>query len=220
MLVERRMTQIVVALLICLGGEREVRNLVMKRELSFGVLLLICFAVALFVTVPTRSLTDGSDYDPWADIDDNGSVNIIDITKVAKAFGTSGDPTKPVMVNSYGCAENASNFVLNVTEILNLTISTVGYRYVAVGIYASSKDSHQFEVFIGHKIAGKYVYAHTMTPTSDSTIHVVKPTWYENVHPSVTYFYYEVAFSELVLAINNLSADYYLTGSIAYLLTT
>jgi hypothetical protein len=193
---------------------------VSRKDLLIVAVLAFCLTIILFVTLPTKSSTDGVEYDPWADIDDSGAVNIVDITKVARAFGTAGDPTKPMQIEGYQWSENATSFVLDVTENLNATISTAGYRYVAVGIYAYSADSHQFEVFIGHKIAGKYVYTTVQTPTSDSTIHVVKPTWYQNIHPSVLYFHYEVSFSELVLSINNISTTQILRGTVAYYLST
>jgi hypothetical protein len=193
---------------------------VSRKYLTIVIVLGLCIVITIFMAFPRGGSAAGAGYDPWVDIDNNGSVNILDISRVARAFGSSGDPTKPMLVESYQWTENVTSFFLNFTENLNMTISTVGYRYVAVGIYAQSADSHQFELFLGQKIAGKYVYTTVQTPTSDSTIHVIKPTWYENIHPAVSFLFYEVAFSELVLCINNISTGQILKGSIAYYLCT
>lgn len=200
---------------------KEVIDVLTRRSLAICVsLLTFCLAIALFMVAPTKSATDGLTYDPWVDIDDSGNVNIVDITKVARAFGASGDPTKPMVMEAYNAVENLTSFVLNAAENLNITIATAGFRYVSVGIYAQSADSHQFEVFVGQKVAGKYVYTDVLTATSDSIIHVVKPTWYQNIHPSVVLLTYQIAFSELVLSINNISADQLLKGTVAYYLST
>jgi len=41
--------------------------------------------------LPTRSSPAG-EYDPWLDINDDGTINILDVANVASAYGTSGTP--------------------------------------------------------------------------------------------------------------------------------
>jgi len=192
--------------------------LVMKKDLVIAVLATFCLTATLLMIIPTRS--SPSEYDPWVDINDDGKINIADIFYAAKAFGTSGDPTKPVVIAGYESLENVTSFVLNTTEIVNFTIPTVGFRTITVSIYAQSKDSHQFEIFIGHKIDDRFTYSTIQTLTSDSTLHVVKPIWYQNIRPAILVFSYEVAFSELWLSINNISTEQYLIGRVAYHLNT
>lgn len=190
--------------------------MVKKKDLLIAVLATFCLAAVLFMIMPTRSSPGAGEYDAWMDIDSNGKINIIDISSIARAFGTSGDPTKPVEIASSSSFENVTSFVLNTTELVNITIPTVGYRTITVSIYAYSKDSHQYELFIGPKIAGKFTFSSIQTLTSDSSIHVVKPIWYQNVRTIVVVFTYEVTFSELVVSINNISTDQYLFGTVAY----
>jgi hypothetical protein len=68
-----------------------------KKDLVIAVLVTFCLAATLFLVNTTRSLTAGL-YDPSLDINHDGTINIIDITLVAKAYRTSGDPTKNVTV--------------------------------------------------------------------------------------------------------------------------
>jgi hypothetical protein len=58
--------------------------------------LLTMFAITI---VPIRSQTAGQ-YDPWLDINDDGVIDGLDLIQGARAFGTAGDPTKPVTVTN------------------------------------------------------------------------------------------------------------------------
>lgn len=188
--------------------------MVNKKDLIIAVLATFCLTATLFMVIPTRS--SPGEYDPWVDINDDGKVNIADIFSVAKAFGTSGDPTKSVVIVGCDSLENATRFVLNTTEMVNFTIPTVGYRTITLSIYAESKDSHQFEIFIGYKIAGKFIYTTIQTLTSEPSIHLLKPIWYQNIRPAIFVVSFEVTFSELWLSIYNTSTGEYLTGTVAY----
>jgi hypothetical protein len=53
-------------------------------------------------------------YDPWCDQDADGDIDIFDIVPAASAYGTTGDPTKEVMVRGFGDV---------VTVVENLTLS-------------------------------------------------------------------------------------------------
>ena len=60
-------------------------------------LATFCLIVVLFMIITTQS-SSGDTYDPWIDINDDGKINILDITFVAKAFGTSGTPINKTML--------------------------------------------------------------------------------------------------------------------------
>jgi len=49
-----------------------------KKYLFVAVLATFCLTATLFMIVPTRSQT-GS-YDPWEDVNDDGSVDMLDIS--------------------------------------------------------------------------------------------------------------------------------------------
>jgi len=60
----------------------------------------ILIAAVLLVSPFVVGLT-ASQYDPWADINDDGKIDIKDIAYTAKLFGTLGDPTKNVTVTNW-----------------------------------------------------------------------------------------------------------------------
>jgi len=190
--------------------------LVTKKDLTIVVLAALLLTAALFMIFPTRSSPSAGKYDPWTDIDANGNVNIVDISKVAKAFGTFGDPTRPVVITGYNYVENPTYVVLMNQTLTNITVSTAGYRMITVSLYAQSKDAHQFEIFWGYKIAGRFAYTTTQTLTSDTTIHVIKPIWYQNVHSPQFVLSLEITFSEFWLSINNNSVDRELIATVVY----
>jgi hypothetical protein len=69
------------------------------KDLIIVALATFCLTATIFMVVPTKS-GSGSDYYQWADLDDNGKVDILDAISLANAFGTSGDPTKNVNVTN------------------------------------------------------------------------------------------------------------------------
>jgi hypothetical protein len=67
----------------------------MKRLLNIrlvvAVLAVACLMTVLLIVAPTKSNTPGSgEYDPWLDVNDDGKIDILDISRVAKAFRTQG----------------------------------------------------------------------------------------------------------------------------------
>ena len=61
-----------------------------KKDLVIVVLATFCLTATLFMILPTQSSPDNG-YDPWADLNDDGVINILDISNVALRFGTSGE---------------------------------------------------------------------------------------------------------------------------------
>ena len=70
-----------------------------KKDLVIAVLATFCLTATLFLIIPTRSQPDR--YDSWLDVNGDGKIDIIDIFAEAKAFGSTGDPTKPVNVTNW-----------------------------------------------------------------------------------------------------------------------
>jgi len=54
-------------------------------------------------------------YDPWADINDDGYIDGKDISYTSRLFGTTGDPTKNVNVTNWPIATNYLTVTLNVS---------------------------------------------------------------------------------------------------------
>jgi hypothetical protein len=76
-----------------------------RKDVMFAILTTFCMCALMFTVIPIRS---GLPYDPWADIDDNGKIDMKDIGNVAAQFMTSGDPTKNVTVTNWPSQQNAN----------------------------------------------------------------------------------------------------------------
>jgi uncharacterized coiled-coil protein SlyX len=64
-----------------------------KKDLIIAILSTFCLTATLFMIVPIRSAIGIGEYDPWADINDDGKIDMKDIGYMARLFGTTGDPT-------------------------------------------------------------------------------------------------------------------------------
>jgi hypothetical protein len=61
-------------------------------------LALACVLLAPMFLV---GITASAPYDPWADLDVDGDIDIFDIVKMATSYGTTGDPGKNVSVTNW-----------------------------------------------------------------------------------------------------------------------
>jgi hypothetical protein len=118
--------------------------MVTKKDLIIAVLSTFCLTAALLVVLPTNS---SSPYDPWADINDDGKIDMRDISYDAKLFGTLGDPTKCVNVTNWPtcCATTIwYRTPLNNTLISSATYNTYGFGHlhVLVHIACLSQDAN------------------------------------------------------------------------------
>lgn len=217
---KRQITRSLVILPVCPLEEKGGDILIMRKDLLVAVLASLCLTATLLIIIPIRSSSGTGEYDAWVDTNEDGKINILDISTMAKAYGTSGDPTKQVVISGYSNVENLTSFVLLNQTLMNVTIATTGYRRITLSLYAESKDAHKFEIFWGYKIADKFAYSTTPTLTSESSIHLVRPVWYQNVRSPIYALSLDVTFSEFWLSINNNSTDYSLTGWVVYSLNT
>ena len=69
------------------GGDK----MITRRHLLLAILTTCLVTMFVITTVPIFSQSAGQ-YDPWLDLNEDGKINIIDISMLAKAFGTSGTP--------------------------------------------------------------------------------------------------------------------------------
>ncbi len=97
----------------------------MKRikNVLFVVLAVSCLAASLFGVLPTSSQSTDN-YSPWADLNDDGIIDIFDIVPVALAFGSSGTPlTKATIEYDSGWIDitGRQGQYITVTHGLNIT---------------------------------------------------------------------------------------------------
>jgi len=69
---------------------------------------LIGMFVALLIYAPISQTQTERQYDPWADMNDDGFIGIDDIAYAAQLFGTTGDPTKNVNVTNWPTIQNVN----------------------------------------------------------------------------------------------------------------
>jgi hypothetical protein len=116
-----------------------------------NIVLVTILATSLFLMV-VRSAT--SPYDPWADTDDNGFIDIKDILYTALQYGATGDPTKPVIVQGYNWSAGSCAFNVPSESGGNLNIITAGYKQITLGF----KSLNYFDVTTGFLLGSYYAY--------------------------------------------------------------
>jgi uncharacterized protein (DUF2141 family) len=108
--------------------------MVTKRVLTINVLATFCLAATLFMIVPTRSQSDK--YDPWTDINGDGSIDMADISMGIDGFMSSGDATKPVVVGGYNWSADIHVIAVAPGEEGNISVATAGYKQMTLGFEA------------------------------------------------------------------------------------
>lgn len=68
-----------------------------KKDVVIAILATFCLTSTLFMILPTRS----QEYDPWADLNEDGIVDIFDVVGVTSIYETTGDSTKNVNVTNW-----------------------------------------------------------------------------------------------------------------------
>jgi hypothetical protein len=107
--------------------------------------------LTLFSIIPTFSSSE-NDYNPWLDINGDGWIDGGDIIQEARAFGTSGDATRPVIVSGYGWNSTTSTIMIPPQQEGTLNITTAGYRQVTVG-FASFNAQVETEFLLNTRYA-------------------------------------------------------------------
>jgi len=66
------------------GGE------ILDKKNLLGVLLAFCLTIVLLLAIPTRSNPTIGEYDPWADFNDDGTIDMYDVGYTARLYGAAG----------------------------------------------------------------------------------------------------------------------------------
>ena len=105
----------------------------LRKDVLIAVLITFCLTSALFAIKPSGSQTERQ-YDPWADVNDDGIINMRDVTNEILLFNTRGDPSKPVLVNGYYAEEWNKTYSLNQGKSNVTWVSTKGLRKITFRI--------------------------------------------------------------------------------------
>jgi hypothetical protein len=95
----RQITSFHVILIVPVVRERGGDIVANKKDLIIAILATFCMTVALFMILPTRSQQSG--YDPWVDVNGDGSIDMADLSIGIDKFMTSGAPTHPLPAPAY-----------------------------------------------------------------------------------------------------------------------
>jgi len=181
---------------------------------------LTTLMLALTLAPPSGSQLQRQ-YDPWADINDDGMIDTRDVSYVCSLFGKTGDPTKPVIIN-HNWNEGNLSFSLKPNGDKNFTISAMGFETLTLYITAWSWYGHSFQVYLGFCVDGRIADEQVVTVESRIPLVFVPPTrppwgtaWPANFRRT-----YSVEFSELIVWIWNNSTSYDLWGQVYYHLNT
>ena len=191
----------------------------MNLRSFLAAVALTTLMLALTLAPPSGSQLQRQ-YDPWADINSDGLIDIRDIAYECRLFGTTGDPTKYVVI-TLNWTEGCLDFKLLAYNCTNLVIPTAGFKTLTVYIRASSVDAHPFQIYQYFLIERRIVDTEISSATSDLKCPFAGPP----PPPEPPYFpanfkrTYDVTFSEFVIVIWNNSTKA-LQGTIYYYLSS
>ena len=69
-----------------------------RKDVVIAVLATFCLTSTLFMITTSKSQSGVGEYNPWADYNGDGTIDIFDIVPVAVSFGATGDSTKNVTI--------------------------------------------------------------------------------------------------------------------------
>lgn len=81
----------------------------------FLIATLISIALVTVVFTPLSGQHD-STYDPWIDYNNDGTIDVNDLSSLGQAYGTSGNPTRNVNVTNWPIATNHLTTILSDTN--------------------------------------------------------------------------------------------------------
>jgi len=94
---------------------------VIKKDIFLGALATFCMTAALLSTIPTWSLPV---YDPWLDYNDDGKIDVRDVSPVSAAYGAKGAPlNKSYLAYDSGWINITDRQGQNITVTHNLNIT-------------------------------------------------------------------------------------------------
>jgi predicted secreted protein len=129
-------------------GERGGDMMKIRKGLIVTILATFCLAVTLFVTVPTKS--QSGVYDPWVDVNDDGSIDMADISIAIDDFMTSGAPmTKAGILYDSGWIDITDMAGQNITITHGLNITDWNDESIDVSITGKTSTEGELQRYVG-----------------------------------------------------------------------
>ena len=160
----------------------------MIMQISRLTLVNLMIAVILLSSPLVVQMTSSAAYDPWADLDDDGDIDIFDIVDIAGRYGTKGDSTKDVFVDNWPIMQNV-NATWSATQDVNVIVT--GHRTRSLNIasnVAMSGGSYWDSSVIPIDGFAKVTVLVALLPTANNEIEV----WARNPTTGVDYMVEEV----------------------------
>jgi len=153
-----------------------------KSFLAATMLTALMLSLAF---IPLSGSQTTFQYDPWADINDDGKIDAKDIGYTCRLFGTTGDPTKNVIINHNHTSVSYVVYIPTETGG-HINITTAGYRQITLYLYVPS-------VSINIPILGSYSFDTNISIATGFLIenmcqcageYIIKFTVYVNTPPA------------------------------------
>lgn len=93
---------------------------------------------SLFYNNVILAQTNGSEYDPWLDYNEDGIIDVNDLSPLGQAYGSSGDPTKNVTTT---LAHRIGYYNDTSPPASSIIIDTRGYRQITLVFSMGDKAS-------------------------------------------------------------------------------
>jgi hypothetical protein len=153
----------------------------LRKDVLIAVLVTFCLTSALFAVKPSGSQTERQ-YDPWADVNDDGIINMRDVTNEILLFNTKGDLSKPVFVNGYYAEEWNKTYSLNQGESNVTWVSTKGLRKItfeisiwpgawAIDLNGNKHGIANATIYIERQILNQTIWSETVLLDATVTIY-------------------------------------------------
>jgi hypothetical protein len=115
-----------------------------------AVIVTFCLAVVLFAAIPTWSSPGVQDYNPWYDVNDDGSIDGSDLIVLCRAFGTTGQNiTKGSIQYDSGWINITDKCGENITVTHNLNIADWNDPNITVDITGKTTPGGGLQRFLG-----------------------------------------------------------------------
>lgn len=147
-----------------------------KRDVLIAVLATFCLTAILFLTIPSHS--NPNDYDPWADINCNGAVDIYDAILLANSFNTEGTPIDksiyaiPGTLNKPAYDSGWTNITENQHVIFNHRLNTTNVFVYMIGRTNETGLPYIHQMDYGGELNGGYEWGVNWYDLTETTIRV------------------------------------------------
>jgi hypothetical protein len=124
--------------------------MVSKKDLIIVVLCTFCLTATLFMMATTRSSPGMGEYNPWADINDDGIIDVFDAVILAGSAGATGTPlTKASIQYDSGWIDITDMAGRNITVTHGLNITDWNDESIDVSITGKTSAEGELQRYVG-----------------------------------------------------------------------